>query len=122
MGVSKKYGSTVVLKDVNLSVNAGEFISIRGKSGVGKTNIFKIIGLLASPSEGFVRLFGRNVESLSEGEQADLRLKRIGLVFQFFNLLPSLSVLENIELPMALAGVKKAVRRERAFELLRYFG
>ena len=122
VGVSKKYGSTVVLKDINLVVKAGEFISIRGKSGVGKTNIFKIIGLLASPSEGSVRLFGRNVESLSEDEKANLRLKKIGLVFQFFNLLSPLTVLENIELPMALAGVKKPVRQERAFELLRYFG
>ncbi len=122
IGVSKSYGSTEVLKEVNLSVSAGEFVSIRGKSGVGKTNLFKIIGLLISPSEGSVRLFGRNVDLLSENEKASLRLKRIGLVFQFFNLLPSLNVLENVELPMALAGVKKSARLERSFELLRYFG
>ncbi len=120
--VSKTYGSAIVLKDVNLHVQAGEFISIRGKSGVGKTNLFKIMGLLASPSSGSVRLFGKNVASLKEAEKADLRLNRLGLIFQFFNLLPSLTVLENIELPMALAGLNKRDRRERGLELLRYFG
>ncbi len=122
IGVSKNYGSANILKDVNLTVNAGEFISIRGKSGVGKTNLFKIIGLLAEPSSGQVNLFGKNTESLSETEKADLRLKRIGLVFQFFNLLPTLTVQENIELPMALAGAKKHVRSGRALELLQFFG
>lgn len=122
VGVSKVFGSASILKDVNLSVAAGEFVSIRGKSGAGKTNLFKIMGLLASPSGGCVRLFGTNVESLKDKEKADLRLNRLGLVFQFFNLLPSLTVLENIELPMALAGLKRSDRRERGFELLRYFG
>jgi putative ABC transport system ATP-binding protein len=77
----------------------------------GKTNLFKIMGLLAAPSGGCVRLFGKNVESLKDGEKADLRLNRLGLFFQFFNLLPSLSVLENIELPMALAGLKKVTEK-----------
>ena len=122
VSVSKSFGSTPILKDVNLSVSAGEFVFIRGKTGVGKTNLFKIMGLLTSPSEGSVCLFGQNVESLSENQKADLRLKRIGLVFQFFNLLPSLSVLENVELPMALAGIKRSVRLEKSFALLRYFG
>jgi putative ABC transport system ATP-binding protein len=78
--------------------------------------------LLEPPSEGAVKLFGENVAALNDDAKSNLRLRKMGLVFQFFNLLPSLTVLENIELPMALAGVKKAVRRERAFELLRYFG
>ncbi|XHH08920.1 MAG: ABC transporter ATP-binding protein [Candidatus Bathyarchaeia archaeon] len=121
-GVSKMFGSTTILNDVNLQVQAGEFVSIRGKSGVGKTSLFKIIGLLASASSGSVCLFGKNVSSLKEAEKADLRLNRLGLVFQFFNLLPSLTVMENIELPMALAGLKKHVRQDRGFELLRYFG
>jgi putative ABC transport system ATP-binding protein len=121
INVSKSYGSTAVLKSVNLTVNQGEFISIRGKSAVGKTTLFKIVGLLESPTDGTVNLFGRNVHALSGDEKAHLRLRQIGLVFQFFNLLPSLTVLENIELPMALADVKKSSRRERAFELLRYF-
>lgn len=122
INVSKNYGEASILKDVNLSVNAGEFVSIRGKSGVGKTNLFKIIGLLSSPSGGHVRLFGENVETLSENQKSDLRLNHLGLVFQFFNLLPSLTVLENVELPMALAGAKKQARKERALELLWFFG
>jgi ABC-type lipoprotein export system ATPase subunit len=120
--VSKSYGSTVVLKSLDLTVNQGEFILIRGKSGAGKTNLFKIIGLLELPTKGTVELFGKNIHALSEDEKASLRLHQLGLVFQFFNLLSSLTVMENIELPMALAGLKKHVRRERAFELLRYFG
>ena len=106
--MSRSYGSAVVLKSINLTVNQGEFISIRGKSGVGKTSLFKLIGLLQLPSNGTVKLFGKNVQALSEDEKAYLRLRQLGLVFQFFNLLPSLTVLENIELPMALAGVKKS--------------
>jgi putative ABC transport system ATP-binding protein len=119
--VSKNYGSTNILKNVNLQVKMGEFISIRGKSGVGKTSIFKMLSLLESPSAGAVHLFGQNIEFLNDNQRADLRLKRIGLVFQFFNLLPSLTVLENVELPMALAGIKKRARQEKALELLRYF-
>ena len=106
---------------MNLTVAEGEFVTIRGKSGVGKTSLFKIVGLLESPSEGDARLFGKSVKTLNDDEKARLRLRQLGLVFQFFNLLPSLTVLENVELPMALAGVKKSQRRERVFELLGYF-
>jgi len=111
-----------VLKDVNLNVRKGEFISIRGKSGVGKTTLLKVIGLLEAPDKGEVKLFGRTVNGLSDDEKSDLRLHHIGFVFQFFNLTPSLTVLENIELPLALAGIGKQERRRRARELLEYFG
>lgn len=121
VNVSKIYGSATVLKNVNLTVNEGEFISIRGKSGVGKTSLFKLMGLLELPSDGTIRLFGKSINALGTDEQASLRLRQLGLVFQFFNLLPSLTVVENVELPMALAGVKKSARRERVFELLRFF-
>ncbi|MCW3995294.1 MAG: ABC transporter ATP-binding protein [Candidatus Bathyarchaeota archaeon] len=121
INVSKSYGSTVVLKNVNLKVNQGDFISIRGKSGVGKTSLFRIMGLLELPTDGSLRLFGKDAAEMEEDEKASLRLRQLGLVFQFFNLLPSLTVAENVELPMALAGVKKLERRERVFELLRYF-
>jgi putative ABC transport system ATP-binding protein len=120
--VHKSFGQTEVLKGVNLQVKEGEFISIRGKSGAGKTNLFKIISLLQTPSQGAVNLFGKNVSALSDAQKAELRLKKMGLVFQFFNLLPTLTVLENIELPMALAKTKKAARLARANELLGYFG
>lgn len=121
VNVYKSYGSTEVLKGVNLAIRPGDFISIRGKSGVGKTNLFKIIGLLENPNQGTVKIFGKDASELSDDQKTELRLKQMGLVFQFFNLLPSLTVLENIELPMALNGIKKAERQERANELLKTF-
>jgi len=122
INVWKSYGAIQVLKDVNLNVREGDFISIRGKSGVGKTTLLKIIGLLEAPDKGEVKLFGRTANGLTDDEQAELRLHYIGFVFQFFNLIPSLTVLENIELPLALAGISKQERRRRARELLEYFG
>lgn len=119
--VHKRYGPTEVLRGINLSVKQGDFISIRGKSGVGKTNLFKIIGLLETPDVGTVNVFGKDTSKLNDDQKADLRLKQMGLVFQFFNLLPSLTVLENIELPMALMGTKKPQRQERAREMLKFF-
>jgi putative ABC transport system ATP-binding protein len=122
LNISKSYGSTHVLRDVSLSVKEGEFISIRGKSGVGKTTLLKIMGLLETPDKGEVRLFGRTVNGLSDDEKSELRLHGIGFVFQFFNLIPSLTVLENVELPLALAGKGKKEREGRARKLLEYFG
>lgn len=122
VNVSKYYGSTPILKDINLCVGEGEFIVVRGKSGMGKTTLFKLIGLLESTDQGETRLFGKDVQVLGDAERSRLRLRELGLVFQFFNLMPSLTVLENVELPMALAGVKKSVRRARALELLWQFG
>ncbi|MEM0336277.1 MAG: ABC transporter ATP-binding protein [Thermofilum sp.] len=119
--VWKSYGTREVLRGVDLVVGEGEFVSIRGKSGVGKTTLLKIIGLLEPPDKGDVRLFGRSVNGLGDSERSRIRLYQVGFVFQFFNLIPSLTVLENIELPLALAGVGKKERRERAMELLRYF-
>ena len=121
-GVWKSYGATEVLRDVNLAVKEGDFISIRGKSGAGKTTLLKIIGLLETPDRGEVKLFGRAVNGLRDDEVSELRLHHIGFMFQFFNLIPSLTVLENIELPLALAGVDGYERRRRASELLEYFG
>jgi putative ABC transport system ATP-binding protein len=121
-GIYKRYGAIEVLKNINLTVKEGDFISIRGKSGVGKTTLLKIIGLLEIPDKGEVKLLGRKVNGLSDDEKSELRLHQIGFVFQFFNLIPSLTVLENIELPLALAGIDKHKRRQRAHELLEYFG
>jgi putative ABC transport system ATP-binding protein len=120
--VLKKYGATEVLRGVDLTVGEGEFVSIRGKSGAGKTTLLKIAGLLESPDGGEIKLLGRAVNGLGDEEKSRLRLHSIGFVFQFFNLIPSLTVLENIELPLALAGVGKHERRRRAVELLEYFG
>jgi ABC-type lipoprotein export system ATPase subunit len=120
--ILKKYGATEVLRGVDLTVGEGEFVSIRGKSGAGKTTLLKIVGLLESPDGGEIKLLGRAVNGLGDEEKSRLRLHSIGFVFQFFNLIPSLTVLENIELPLALAGVGKHERRRRAGELLEYFG
>jgi putative ABC transport system ATP-binding protein len=120
--VWKGYGSTKVLKGINLDVMEGDFISVRGKSGVGKTTLLKIIGLLEEPDMGYVEFFSKAVNGLGDDEKSELRLHSIGFIFQFFNLIPSLTVLENIELPLALAGVGKHERRRRAVELLEYFG
>ncbi|MEM3549543.1 MAG: ABC transporter ATP-binding protein [Candidatus Bathyarchaeia archaeon] len=119
--VWKSYSTSQILKGLNLTVNHGEFISVRGKSGVGKTTLLKIIGLLEPPDRGDVEIEGADTKILSDEEKARLRLKTIGFIFQFFNLIPSLTVLENIELPLALAGSKKQERRKKAQELLKYF-
>jgi len=121
INVWKRYGSTEVLRGLSLSVEEGEFVAVRGKSGAGKTTLLKIIGLLEQPDDGEVKLFGKNVNGLSDNERSEFRLHHIGFVFQFFNLIPSLTILENIELPLALAGVNRQKRRERALELLKYF-
>jgi putative ABC transport system ATP-binding protein len=120
--ISKRYGVTEVLKKINLTVKEGEFISIRGKSGVGKTTLLKIIGLLEEPDKGEIRILGRSINMLNDNEKSELRLHYIGFVFQFFNLIPSLTIMENIELPLALAGINKKERKKRVIELLEYFG
>ncbi len=120
--VSKRFAGRDVLEEVSLSVKRGEFISIRGKSGTGKTTLLKIMGLLEQPDAGEVALLGKNVRGWGDNELSRLRLEDVGFVFQFFNLIPSLTVMENIELPLALAGVAKPKRKERVMELLSYFG
>ena len=121
INVHKSFGANEVLKGVDLTVKQGDFVSVRGKSGVGKTSLLKIIGLLETPSEGTVNILGKDISKLNDDQKTELRLKQLGVVFQFFNLLPSLTVLENIELPMALVGTKKPQRQERANELLKFF-
>lgn len=122
INVHKSYKTTTILKDINLSIKQGEFTSIRGKSGVGKSTLLKILGFLETPDEGTIKLFGQDITKLNDNQLSNLRLKNIGFVFQFFNLLPSLTVQENIELPLALASVNKTKRKERTTDLLKYFG
>lgn len=110
-----------VLKGVNLEVDIGSFISIRGKSGAGKSTLLRIIGLLDSPTRGRIILLGQDSSEMDDDEASNIRLRHIGFVFQFFNLIPSLTVLENIELPMALAGADKSFRKRRALDLLERF-
>ncbi|MEM0317445.1 MAG: ABC transporter ATP-binding protein [Candidatus Nezhaarchaeales archaeon] len=121
LNISKSYGQVKVLRSVTLKIRRGDFILIRGKSGAGKTTLLKIMGLMERPDSGELLISGRNVSELSDEEMSRIRLHDIGFVFQFFNLIPSLTVLENLELPLALAGVRRDERKRRALQLLDYF-
>ncbi|HHY45754.1 MAG TPA: ABC transporter ATP-binding protein [Firmicutes bacterium] len=125
-GVSKVYNTGHVkvnaLKDVNLSVRSGEFVAIMGPSGSGKSTLMNILGCLDRPTSGSYRLDGREVSSLSPDDLAIVRNKKIGFVFQTFNLLPRLTALENVELPLIYAGVGPGERRERALAALESVG
>ena len=119
--VNKGFGKSTLFRNVSLGVKQGDFVVIWGKSGVGKTTLVKVLGFLEAPDVGVVKWFGKDVTKLSDSQRSVLRLRNIGFVFQFFNLLPTLSVEENIELPLALASVKSGVRKQRINELLSYF-
>ncbi len=106
------------LDDVNLTVSAGEYLSIMGPSGSGKSTLLNLIGLLDRPTSGTYRLNGQDVTALSDREQAEVRNRQIGFVFQAFHLVPRLTAAENVELPLILAGVPPLQRRKRVKEAL----
>lgn len=124
--VSKIYKTgdveTKALDDVSFSVKKGEFVAIMGPSGSGKSTLMHIIGALDSPTKGTYTLDGENVEKLTDDKLAEIRNKKIGFVFQFFNLLPRTSALKNVELPMIYGGVAKAEREATAKKLLEEVG
>ena len=107
------------LDDVSLDIDGGEFISIIGPSGSGKSTLMHILGCLDSPSKGTLKLDGLMIHNASTRELARVRNAKIGFVFQFFNLLPKLNVLQNVELPMVYAGVSARERHDRAMEALK---
>ena len=107
------------LDDVSLDIETGEFISIIGPSGSGKSTLMHILGCLDSPTHGTIRLDDTMIERASPAQLAAIRNQKIGFVFQFFNLLPKLSVAQNVELPMIYAGVSSRERRERALAALK---
>jgi len=109
------------LRGVNLKVEEGEFLSVLGPSGSGKSTLLNLIGALDKPTEGKIFIEGVDVSTLNDGQLADLR-RRIGFVFQFFNLIPRFTAKQNVELPMAIAGLGKEERRRRAEELLKVVG
>ena len=125
-GIKKTYENgklTVpVLHGIDLSIYEGEFTSIMGPSGSGKSTFMNILGCLDRPTEGSYRVDGQEVAHLSDDELAYVRNKRIGFVFQSFNLLPKLTALDNVALPMVYAGVSKQERKERASQLLTELG
>jgi len=116
-------GETVhALRGASLTVEPGEYVAIVGPSGSGKSTLLQLVGGIDTPSGGSVEILGTRLETLSDRELTRLRLTRLGFVFQRFHLLPVLSARENVELPMAEAGIKGPQRRERARRLLDYVG
>ena len=107
------------LDDVSLDIGSGEFISIIGPSGSGKSTLMHILGCLDTPTKGTITLDGTMIQDASQRQLAGIRNKKIGFVFQFFNLLPKLNVLQNVELPMIYGGQSSRERKERAMEALK---
>jgi putative ABC transport system ATP-binding protein len=116
-------GETVhALRGVSLRVDQGDYVAIAGPSGSGKSTLLQLLGGIDSPSAGVVEILGTRLDALSDAELTRLRLTRLGFIFQRFHLLPVLTARENVELPMAEAGLRRAERRARSLELLEYVG
>ena len=126
MGVSKLYGSgdaqVRALDGLNLTVNRGDYLAVMGASGSGKSTAMNILGCLDRPTGGTYRLNGTEVETLNDDQLADLRNRELGFVFQQFHLLPQLTAMENVMLPMVYAGVPYEERQERAMAALERVG
>jgi putative ABC transport system ATP-binding protein len=125
-GIRREYlvGAETVhaLDGVDLHVDAGEYVSIMGPSGSGKSTLLNVLGLLDRPTSGTYRLQGEDVSNLDDNALAAHRQRHIGFIFQFFHLIPRLTALENVELPLVLTGAAPRARRERAAEILHSVG
>ncbi|MCE9534732.1 MAG: ABC transporter ATP-binding protein [Planctomycetes bacterium] len=121
-GLSKVYGpptATIqVLRGLNLTIPQGERVALLGKSGSGKSTLLNLLGGLDVPTSGTIRVGGRDLATMQSNDRADYRLSMVGMIFQAFHLVASRTALENVEMPMTLAGVSKVERRQRAAECL----
>lgn len=110
------------LDGVSLTIDEGEFVAIIGQSGSGKSTLMNTLGLLDRPTSGEYYLSGRDVSTLTDDEQSEIRNKQIGFIFQGFNLIPSLTAIDNVELPLVYRGMKKEERHRLSFEALERVG
>lgn len=120
--ITKSFGSLQVLKGISLTINKGEVVSIVGPSGAGKTTLLQIIGTLDNPDTGSVVINDTDVTKMSRKKLADFRNRHIGFVFQFHQLLPEFTALENIMIPALIAGVSRKQAKEKALSLLEMLG
>ena len=120
--ITKSFGSLQVLKGIDLHIDRGEVVSIVGPSGAGKTTLLQIIGTLDRPDSGSVHVDSVDVTSLSQKALADFRNRHLGFVFQFHQLLPEFTALENIMIPAYIAGTNQRQAKDRAMELLQFMG
>lgn len=121
-GITKSFGSLQVLKGINLHIDKGEVVSIVGPSGAGKTTLLQIIGTLDKPDSGQIIIDGTDVSSLSRKKLSEFRNQHIGFVFQFHQLLPEFTALENIMIPAFIAGKSRSEAKKKAEELLDFMG
>lgn len=121
-GIMKSFGSLQVLKGIDLEINKGEIVSIVGPSGAGKTTLLQIMGTLDEPDAGVVQIDGTVVSRMKEKELSAFRNKNIGFVFQFHQLLPEFTALENVMIPALIAGVSSKEAHERAMKILDFMG
>ena len=122
LNIHKSFGTLEVLKGVDLQISKGEIVSIIGKSGAGKTTLLQIIGTLSSPDKGQVLIDGVDVFSLTDKDLADFRNRHIGFIFQFHQLLPEFTALENVMMPALIARMPEAQAKQRATDLLSDLG
>ena len=120
--ITKSFGSLQVLKGIDLEINKGEIVSIVGPSGAGKTTLLQIMGTLDEPDAGVVQIDGTVVSRMKEKELSAFRNKNIGFVFQFHQLLPEFTALENVMIPALIAGVSSKEAHERAMKILDFMG
>ena len=121
-GITKSFGSLQVLKGIDLEINKGEIVSIVGPSGAGKTTLLQIMGTLDEPDAGNVQIDGTVVSRMKEKELSAFRNKNIGFVFQFHQLLPEFTALENVMIPAFIAGVSSKEANEHAIRILDFMG